>query len=793
MYMPFNKSFLEDEVRLGFYIPSTIKQAWAAQLEVLKVIDDICRKCNIEYFADWGTFLGAVRHRGYIPWDDDMDIVMRREDYEKFYEEAPKLFPEGYNIHTFRNEEGFREFHAVVVNAQSYRFDKERFDSFHGFSYLCGIDIFILDYMYEDEESENKRDKEALYLIALGDSVLDNTLAKETFKSNISRIQKITGYTFTDSTFLSQPDNSIFYNYDTQDGKKALGIKLYELAEEKCAEVPGEKSNTLIQMVPWGLKKYTHCRYPKEEYNKSVRLPFEYMDIPVPLHYDHLLTQRYGNYMEIHKAGGAHEYPFFEKQITDFEKLLGFSLPKYTLNTKNTEKYSSYSVFNNEHTTTSTDNDTWKSLLKEGFEHLSAFNSTIIEFDSISSNNNNDIQSILDCICDAQDLAIDMGNMIESVKGEKSTFISPINDYCEALYHLYKSLLESFEDHSAFNLQKIVSSSFDLLSDNIETLLSRKEVVFLPFKSSAWDSFEEVFEVYANDENTDVYVIPIPYYFKEYDGSLSDIRYDLNSYPTELNAIPFDTLSLNFLHPDIIFIQNPYDELNATTSIHPDFYSSKIKDYTNNLIYIPWFKSSQIDENDSRAYKNMDYYVTIPGIINSDLVLLATEQEKKMYIKKLTEWNPSLEKEWNTKIILLVDYISKLSTNSTSEESVISDKKTILYYIGTGQVFQNENSFLKKITSSLKLFEKNSEKITTYIVEDSTLRTTLDQFNPSLKNEYLNLLKEFAPFISERLCQDSELSELHHNFDAYYGDSSFLACEYSCKGKPVMIQNYEII
>ena len=133
----FDKSFLEDEVRLGFYIPATIKQAWAAQLEVLKVIDEICRKCNIKYFADWGTFLGAVRHHGYIPWDDDMDLVMLREDYDKFFKEAPALLPEGYSIHTFRNEEGFREFHAVVVNTPSARFDKEHFDKLHGFNYLC--------------------------------------------------------------------------------------------------------------------------------------------------------------------------------------------------------------------------------------------------------------------------------------------------------------------------------------------------------------------------------------------------------------------------------------------------------------------------------------------------------------------------------------------------------------------------------------------------------------------------------------------------------------------------------
>ena len=67
-------NFLEGEIRNSFYVESMMKKVWAAQLEVLHEIDRICKKHNITYFADWGTLLGAVRHKGFIPWDDDMDI-----------------------------------------------------------------------------------------------------------------------------------------------------------------------------------------------------------------------------------------------------------------------------------------------------------------------------------------------------------------------------------------------------------------------------------------------------------------------------------------------------------------------------------------------------------------------------------------------------------------------------------------------------------------------------------------------------------------------------------------------
>ena len=72
--MVFEKEYFEDEVRDGFYVPAQMKHAWAAQLEVLNDIDKACTENEIQYFAEWGTLLGAVRHHGFIPWDDDMDI-----------------------------------------------------------------------------------------------------------------------------------------------------------------------------------------------------------------------------------------------------------------------------------------------------------------------------------------------------------------------------------------------------------------------------------------------------------------------------------------------------------------------------------------------------------------------------------------------------------------------------------------------------------------------------------------------------------------------------------------------
>ena len=73
--MEFAKDYFEDEVRNGFYIPGIMKRCWAASIEVMGEIDRICKKYNISYFLDSGTLLGAKRHGGFIPWDDDLDIA----------------------------------------------------------------------------------------------------------------------------------------------------------------------------------------------------------------------------------------------------------------------------------------------------------------------------------------------------------------------------------------------------------------------------------------------------------------------------------------------------------------------------------------------------------------------------------------------------------------------------------------------------------------------------------------------------------------------------------------------
>ena len=92
---------LKEEVRDGFTVSTKRKRIWNVELNLLLKLDEVCKKNDLRYFLDSGTLLGAVRHHGFIPWDDDLDVVMLREDYDKLIQLLHK-----YLIHKIHEEGG---------------------------------------------------------------------------------------------------------------------------------------------------------------------------------------------------------------------------------------------------------------------------------------------------------------------------------------------------------------------------------------------------------------------------------------------------------------------------------------------------------------------------------------------------------------------------------------------------------------------------------------------------------------------------------------------------------------
>ena len=140
-------SYFKDEIRCGFRVTELMKHCWAAQIEVLEEIERICKKYNLQYFAHGGTLLGAVRHKGFIPWDDDMDIAMKRKDYIVLMQILVKELPEYYDIYSIYNRPDWSNTFGRVVNTKKLPMEESQIEKFHGFFLPAGVDIFPIDFI----------------------------------------------------------------------------------------------------------------------------------------------------------------------------------------------------------------------------------------------------------------------------------------------------------------------------------------------------------------------------------------------------------------------------------------------------------------------------------------------------------------------------------------------------------------------------------------------------------------------------------------------------------------------
>lgn len=301
--MVFQDEFFKKEIRCDFEISEMMKRAWAAALEVLDVIVSICDKHNLTYFCDGGTLLGSVRHKGFIPWDDDIDICFRREEYNKLIEILPQELPEGFVIAGMYADCKRLQNAAVIPNLRVIADEtKWSFNDymrrFHGFPFQrIGIDIFPLDYISRDKEMVAIQKE----ILAYGFYTLQNWekyYVNGELENRIQYIEKLC-------------------NKDLpRDG--SLQNKMWRLLDAVSALTYPEEADCIADFVYY-LENDAYC-VKKECYEKAIPMTFEGVYVNVPVGYHEVLCGEYGDYTKMVKNTAEHTYPFYGHMEKELEK-----------------------------------------------------------------------------------------------------------------------------------------------------------------------------------------------------------------------------------------------------------------------------------------------------------------------------------------------------------------------------------------------------------------------------------------------------------------------------------------
>ena len=650
MKLPAN--YDEDEVRDGFFVSGMMKRVWASEIRMLYEFDQFCRAHGLRWFLAYGSLLGAVRHGGFVPWDDDCDIWMMREDFNRLYqllncgEDQPAFY-----VQETRNGEYSEMIPVLSNNMKRICFDQEYLDRNEGCQYCAGLDTFVLDATSSKEEDEHWRDLGVqacinlmIYLENLEKELEEQEISCKSNELTIRDIKEYRGkYQSADEIFLALEQLRTLTNHPIDAEQPLLGQ--VDLLYTGLIAYFRPEEGEYFRVYPEHLQRKLPG-FRKEWFAETKYVPFENVELPIPAGYDQLLTNIYGNYHVIYKGTALHEYPFFkglEKEILAYadRDVYNFHLradlcPNLEERSKNPKK------------------------------QLSLFRDVLNRFDDLLSMESvcADPVQMVTLLSDMQKNAGNVASLMESRLPESDPAFAVLQGYCDALYHLYEGMASgeiSEEDIGA------VHQSWREVNDAVRNYLRTKEIVFVVDRARHWPAVEPLWRVYKDRPDTRVFVVVPDYCRKKADTSFKEEKYsDLAEMPEEASAMPAENYSYALRHPEVMIVQSGCDEYNYTRSVDIRFYTRILWKYTDRLIYIPWYHVEDFSDKKSVLWKDMRFYANIPGPLYADFTVLQSEQMKRNFMDFYHDEEPGIDEEyWDQK--LLYGYVPEQTEEELSE------------------------------------------------------------------------------------------------------------------------------
>lgn len=242
-----------------------LQELKSIQMNILDYVVDFCDNNDIHYWLDTGTLLGAIRHKGYIPWDDDIDIGMLRPDYDKFIIQFNSNASEQYHCHCIENDPNFYVPHAKVYDTRTVLYEPDE----NGYKSSVNIDVFVYDNAPDNDEIVTKMyDKRDMLRRRFN-------IQNERYITNKNYIVRIAKYL-----------------------RRFLYTMLYKNCIQKMVENSKSYSNIETKRVG-NFTSFTRICCEKIAFHGFIEVEFEGKKYKAPEGYDMWLKSFYGDYMRL--------------------------------------------------------------------------------------------------------------------------------------------------------------------------------------------------------------------------------------------------------------------------------------------------------------------------------------------------------------------------------------------------------------------------------------------------------------------------------------------------------------
>lgn len=406
-----------------------------------------------------------------------------------------------------------------------------------------------------------------------------------------------------------------------------------------------------------------------------------------------------------------------------------------------------------------------------------------------------DLSNVIRLLADCQDFVVQIGNFIESIEGEGTETVALLEEYHN---YLYDRSVEICEGTATPSLIKHLRKKVITVENSIKRELkpNKIEVIFLPYKASMWDSLESIWLAAKDDSQCDAYVVPIPYYDKLPNGALGQMHYEGGAYPDYVPVVDWQEYDIEARHPDVAFIHNPYDDGNLVTSMHPNFYSSRLRDLTDLLCYVPYF----VAMNDVK-----EHFCTTSACLHAHKIFVQSKKVRDTYSRVFKITFGGTREKTEEKFIALGSPKFDKAINSRSEDFRLSErwsnilrlsgydkKKIVIYNTSITGLLQDNARYIDKISSVIDFF-LHREGVVLWWRPHPLNAATYSAMRPQLLEKYENLLSYYKREENGIFDDTPDLNRAIAYADAYYGDWSSVATLFAATGKMTMINNVSVL